>query len=89
MGGLCHRSVIASPGQVMLVSNLAVEQRFANGTQGRLMSWHPAKISGRKAVLASHPELVARFVKESALSKHELFPDLDLFNFISNTSAAN
>ena len=60
----------------MIVSNLAVENRFANGTQGRLMSWFPSKISSNKAVLASHPELVARFVKESALTKSELFPDL-------------
>ena len=60
----------------MIVSNLAVENRFANGTQGRLMSWYPAKIASNKAVLASHPELVARFVKETALTKSELFPDL-------------
>ena len=40
------------------------------------MSWYPAKISSNKAVLASHPELVARFVKETALTKSELFPDL-------------
>ena len=60
----------------MIVSNLAVENRFANGTQGRLMSWYPATIASNKAVLASHPELVARFVKETALTKSELFPDL-------------
>ena len=40
------------------------------------MSWFPSKISSNKAVLASHPELVARFVKETALTKSELFPDL-------------
>ena len=40
------------------------------------MSWYPAKIASNKAVLASHPELVARFVKETALTKAELFPDL-------------
>ena len=62
--------------RVMMTSNLAVENRFANGTQGRLMSWYPAKISSKKAVLASHPELIARFVKETALTKPELFPDL-------------
>ena len=61
--------------RVMIVSNLAVENRFANGTQGRLMSWYPAKISSKKAVLASHPELVARFLKDTSLSKSELFPD--------------
>jgi len=41
------------------------------------MSWHPAKIASKNAVLASHPELTARFVKETALSKTEFFPDLD------------
>ena len=40
------------------------------------MSWYPAKIASNKTVLASHPELVARFVKETALTKAELFPDL-------------
>ena len=96
--------------RVMLVSNLAVEQRFANGTQqkaesrelraesreprgesrepraertqGRLMSWHPSQISNKKAVLASHPELTARFVKESSLGKAELYPDIDHMDLI-------
>ena len=70
------RTRVLCPTKVMIVSNLAVENRFANGTQGRLMSWYPAKIASNKAVLASHPELVARFVKETALTKSELFPDL-------------
>ena len=78
-----RRSIRALLCQVMLVSNLAVEQRFANGTQGRLMSWCPSKISDKKSVLASHPELVARFVKETAyLSKSELFSDLDHIDVI-------
>ena len=59
-------------------SNLAVDQRFANGTQGRLMHWHPAAMdSPRKALPASHPELQARFLKESSLHKHELLPEID------------
>lgn len=62
----------------MLVSNLAIDQRFANGTQGRLMYWHPSNLSQkRKALPASHPELMARFVKETALKKSELVADLD------------
>ncbi len=63
--------------RVMLVSNLAVEQRFANGTQGRLMYWNPPRTEKGKALYSSHPELLARFVKESALHKREMFPDLD------------
>ena len=62
----------------MLVSNLAVDQRFANGTQGRIMYWHPAEVmQKRKALPASHPELMARFVKEASLTKTELLADLD------------
>ena len=64
--------------RVMLVSNLAVDQRFANGTQGRLMHWNPgATESARYALPASHPELLARFVKESSLEKPEMLPDID------------
>ena len=63
--------------RVMLVANLAVDQRFANGTQGRLLYWHPAHVDGKKGLPASHPELLARFAKESAMSKREMFPDID------------
>ena len=64
--------------RVMLVSNLAVDQRFANGTQGRLMHWIPgATESARFALPALHPELLARFVKESSLEKPEMLPDID------------
>ena len=38
----------------MLTSNLAVENRFANGTQGRVLQWQPEKTE-KKAFLASHP----------------------------------
>ena len=63
--------------RTMLTSNLAVDQRFANGMQGRLLHWHPASVASKKAIPASHPELLARFAKESALSKTELLADLD------------
>ena len=63
--------------RAMLVSNLAVEQRFANGTQGRLLYWHPEKAQRGKALYATHPELLARFAKESAMQKREMFPDID------------
>ena len=45
--------------------------------QGRLLHWHPGSVASKKAVPASRPELLARFAKESALSKVELLPDLD------------
>ena len=63
--------------RVMLVSNLAVEQRFANGTQGRLMYWNPPSTEKGKSLYSSRPELLARFIKESALHKREVFPDVD------------
>ena len=63
--------------RVMLVSNLSVEQRFANGTQGRLMYWNPPSTEKGKSLYSSRPELLARFVKESALHKREMFPDID------------
>lgn len=63
--------------RAMLVSNLDVEQRFANGTQGRLMHWHPEASQRRKALYSSHPELSVRFVKESSMMKREMFPDID------------
>ena len=61
----------------MLVSNLALDQRFANGTQGRLLCWFPEKAESRKALQSSYPELFARFVKESSLRKPELLADID------------
>ena len=62
--------------RTMLVSNLAVQERFANGTQGRLMFWHPTTCTKRKAIYSSRPELLARFVKDSALQKREMLPGL-------------
>ncbi len=68
--------------RVMLVSNMAVENRFANGTQGRLLNWCPERASedGRKVLLSSHPDLLARFVKETALHKSELHPEIDFMD---------
>ena len=63
--------------RVMLVSNLAVDQRFANGTQGRLMQWTPERVENKKALPASFPNLLVRFVKEASLQKKEMFPDVD------------
>ena len=42
------------------------------------MYWNPAATdSVRKALPASHPELMARFVKEESLAKPEMLPDVD------------
>ena len=62
----------------MLVSNLALDQRFCNGMQGRALHWHPEKAQARsKAISASHPELLIRFAKEASLKKPEMIPDVD------------
>ncbi len=67
--------------RVMLVSNLDVPQRFCNGAQGRLLSWFPDKLPGkRKAISASCPELTARFMKEAAMGKQEMQTDYDFID---------
>ena len=66
--------------RVMLISNLAVDQRFANGTQGRLLSWTPASVETGKALSAGHPELHARFAKESSMSLSTLLPEVDFMD---------
>jgi len=64
--------------RVMLSANLAVDQRFANGTQGRLMHWHPAAANDKRRALPScHREISARFLKETAKGHRQLFPDID------------
>ena len=79
----CHpilMYVIRTP-KVMMIQNIAVDQRFANGTQGRLLHWHPAETeSKRKALPAYCQDLLVRFCKESALSKTELMPDIDFMD---------
>ena len=48
-----------------------------SSTQGRLFWWAPGGVENKKTLPASHPELLARFVKEGSTSKAELFPDID------------
>ena len=58
-----------------------LDRHLANGTQGRLISWHPEKPDkDKKALLASHPDLTARFVKEGSVSKSELVADIDFID---------
>ena len=53
-----------------------VQQRFANGTQGRLLSWFPDNLpQKRTAISASCPELTTRFVKEASMTKKEMLAD--------------
>ena len=61
----------------MLVSNLAVDERFANGTQGRVLYWFPESVKQKLALPASHRELMVRFAKEGSIGKAEMFPDKD------------
>ena len=64
--------------RVMLSANLAVDSRFANGTQGRVMMFHPQSTDDkRSAVSACHSGVMARFLKEASLQKKELFSDID------------
>ena len=62
------RAPLANPHlmRVMLVSNLDVKHRFANGTQGRLLHWCPSEVEKGKSLNAGFRGLHARFVKESA-----------------------
>ena len=56
-----------------------VFRRF--GTQGRLLQWQPDRdVSDKKALLASHPDLQARFLRESALRKESLLADIDFLD---------
>ena len=50
---------------------------IAAGTQGRIMMFNPASVELKKALPSSHPELLARFLKESSVSKQQLYPDID------------
>ena len=51
---------------------------FSTGTQGRLLQWQPDRdVADKKALLASHPDLQARFLREGALRKESLLADID------------
>ena len=61
---------------------MAARTRCANASaecflQGRLFWWAPGSVDNKKTLPASHPEVLARFVKEGSTSKAELFPDID------------
>ena len=76
--------------RVMLISNIAVNERFANGTQGRLLHWHPGSTeSKRRALPAYCSDLLARFCKESSLSKQEMLPDMDFMDLGARQETLN
>ena len=76
--------------RVMLVSNLDVQQRFANGTQGRLLYWFPDKLpQKRKAISASCPDLTARFMKETSMTKTEMLADIDFVDVTARQENIN
>jgi hypothetical protein len=66
---------------VFVFSVWDLDRHQANGTQGRLISWSPEKPDkDKKALLASHPDLTARFVKEASVNKQELVADVDFID---------
>jgi len=67
-GECVQRDPLAAPHlmRVMLVSNLDVENKKANGSQGRLLHWWPASVDGRRPLEAGFPNLHVRFVDECA-----------------------
>ena len=74
----------------MLVSNLDVQQRFANGTQGRLLYWYPDRLpEKRKCVSASCPDLTARFMKETSMTKTEMLADIDFVDVNARMESIN
>ena len=69
-------SIASSPSRPHIHVALAVIASNRR-VQGRLLHWHPEKVQMKKALPASYPGLLARFAKETSLSKREMFPDID------------
>ena len=42
------------------------------------MFWHPTECTKGKSLYSSNPELLARFVKDSALTKREMLPGVSV-----------
>ena len=62
------------------------------GTQGRLLCWHPCgeqQTKRRKVLLASHPDLSCRFVKETSLGKTALMADVDHLDVVPRAESLN
>ena len=67
-------------------SDQGVGLLFSSPKQGRLLQWHAGACeSKRKALPADSPDLLARFCKETSLSKSEMLPDIGKpFSYIVN-----
>ena len=63
--------------RVMLVANIDPANRFANGATGRLLSWEPYAIHGRRPIPASDDRVCARFCHEAAVSQRVRLPNVD------------
>jgi len=71
--------------RAMLVANVDVPNRFANGACGRVVHWGPDTTSGtsrQKSVLANVPGLQARFFHESSMqeNKSHFLPQVDFLD---------
>ena len=72
--------------RAMLVANVDVYNRMANGALGRVVHWGPETTSGRtsskKSVLANVPGLQARFFHESSMqeNKSHFLPQVDFLD---------
>ena len=76
--------------RAMLIANIAVDQRFANGTQGRALHWSPdAAAKTSKAVPTYSPEVLVRFCKESSTTEPEMTPGDSIFVKLNTQSAKN
>ena len=76
--------------RVMLISNIAVDERVANGTQGRLLHWHPGATESQRRALPTYcSDLLAVFCKESSLSKQEMLPDMDFMDLGARQETLN
>ena len=69
--------------RAMLVANIDVSNRFANGQTGRVVHWSPdIGTGGRKPVPASSPDVQARFFHEASLQsgKTHFLPEVDFLD---------
>ena len=77
-----HECVCAESGPIKFrLVLLTMSTVCTPGTQGRLLQWQPDRdAADKKALLASHPDLQARFLRESALRKESLLADIDFLD---------
>ena len=74
--------------RAMLVANLDVQNRFANGTRGRVASWSPEiEDPTTESIPANHPDLVVRFFHEDAIKsqKKEFLSGVDFIDITARS----